>query len=78
MFGFYDSLNPSLSRIRALADLLEVVFYSDRASLEEETIKHAAQAIRMEATDAQAVLTAWSYKRLDHNLESDDGVAIDE
>lgn len=54
----HDCLNPVLERVEAIADLMEIVF--ERG--EESNVRHlwrAAQVIRMEALDAQAILNAY-------------------
>lgn len=58
--SFFDNINPALERAKAIADLIEVAINVDEGeALGPETIRYAAQAIRMEVKDAQAMLNAW-------------------
>ncbi len=68
--GFYDSINPVLGRIAALADLIEVVFYADTDALDMGTLQNAAQAIRLEAKDAMAMVFAWQIRQYDLRQEA--------
>lgn len=56
-----DTVNPSLERAAAIADLIEAACEpaccSD--SFEPDTLWRAAQAIRLEIKDAQTLLNAW-------------------
>ena len=56
-----DTVNPSLERAAALADVLEVAFdaVTDLSSFEVNTLWRAAQAIHLEVKDAQTLLNAF-------------------
>ena len=55
-----DAINPSLERAAALADLIETACeVTDITSFEPDTLWRAAQAIRFEIKDAQALLKAY-------------------
>ena len=57
-----DTLEPSLKRAAAIADLMEVAgLVDDGAALDLETIRYAMQAIRMEMKDASVILEAMHY-----------------
>ncbi|EGW22308.1 hypothetical protein [Methylobacter tundripaludum] len=59
-FNLIDTVNPSLARARALADLLEIAGeVADKDSFEDGTIWHVAQTIRFEILDAQTLLKAY-------------------
>ena len=53
-----DCINPALERAAAIADLMEVAFELDMAN-EMPKLWRAAQAIRFEIMDAQAMLEAY-------------------
>lgn len=52
----YDNLIPSIKRAKAIGDLLEIAAIDD---IDAETLRYAGQAIRMEMTDAEAILKAY-------------------
>jgi len=54
----HDCLNPALERAAAIADLMEVAFEQGMAN-EMNNLWRAAQAIRFEILDAQAILDAY-------------------
>ncbi|WP_019864792.1 hypothetical protein [Methylovulum miyakonense] len=54
----HDCLNPALERAAALADLMESAFEQGKAD-EISNLWRAAQAIRFEILDAQAILDAY-------------------
>lgn len=60
-FNLIDTVNPSLERAAALADVLEVAFdaVTDLSSFEVNTLWRAAQAIHLEVKDAQTLLNAF-------------------
>ena len=53
-----DCINPAMERAAAIADLMEAAFHSNMAN-ELPNLRWAAQAIRFEIMDAQAVLLAY-------------------
>lgn len=53
-----DCINPALERAAAIADLMEVAFELDMAN-EMPNLWRAAQAVRFEIMDAQAMLEAY-------------------
>ena len=57
--SLYDNLNPALARAKAIADIIEIAISIGRDDFEPETIRYAAQAIRMEINDAQSMLEAY-------------------
>lgn len=54
----HDCMNPVLERAAAIADLMEVAFECDTAN-DLDKLWRAAQAIRFEILDAQAMLNAY-------------------
>jgi hypothetical protein len=60
-FNLIDTLNPSLERAAAIADLIEVAceVVDDQCCFEPDTLWRAAQAIRFEIKDAQILLDAY-------------------
>ncbi|GEM_PF-1487634 len=54
----HDCLNPALERAAAIADLMEVAFEQGMAN-EINNLWRAAQALRFEILDAQAILDAY-------------------
>lgn len=59
-YNLHDAINPALERAAALADLIEVACeVTDTASFDPNTLWRAAQAIRFEIKDAQAILNAY-------------------
>ena len=53
-----DSINPMMERAAAIADLMEAAFYLNTAN-ELPNLRWAAQAIRFEIMDAQAILLTY-------------------
>jgi hypothetical protein len=59
-FNLEDTVRPSLQRAAAIADLIEVACeVADMSSFENETLWRAAQAIRYEIRDAEALIEAY-------------------
>jgi hypothetical protein len=59
-FNLPDTVFPSLSRAAAIADLLEVACESGSIdSFDPGTLQRAAQAIRLEIRDAEALIEAY-------------------
>jgi hypothetical protein len=59
-FNLEDTVRPSLQRAAAIADLIEVACeVADICSFENETLWRAAQAIRYEISDAEALIKAY-------------------
>jgi hypothetical protein len=59
-FNLYHTMQPALQRAAAIADLIEVACESsDKAAFAPDTLWRAAQAIRFEIQDAQALLDAY-------------------
>ncbi|MFZ2452561.1 MAG: hypothetical protein WAW36_18795 [Methylovulum miyakonense] len=54
----HDCLNPALERAAAIADLMEVAFERGEAS-DITNLWRAAQALRFEILDAQAILNTY-------------------
>jgi hypothetical protein len=60
-FNLYHSVQPALKRAAAVADLIEVACETaDVSSFRPDTLWRAAQAIRFEIEDAQAMLDAYN------------------
>jgi len=60
IISLYESLSPTLKRAAAIADLLEVAAEVDYGSaLDSDSVHSAAQTIRMELSDARAMLDAF-------------------
>ena len=55
---FYDCINPALERAAAIADLMEVALQLNMGN-DLKNSWRAAQAIRFEVLDAQAMLDAY-------------------
>ncbi|MGJ0483172.1 MAG: hypothetical protein ACR65R_01390 [Methylomicrobium sp.] len=55
-FNMRDTVFPSLNRAAAIADLLEV---ADINSVAPDTLQKAAEAIRLEIMDAEALIEAY-------------------
>ncbi|WP_036249071.1 hypothetical protein [Methylobacter sp. BBA5.1] len=63
-FSLNDTINPALERAEAIADLIEVACeVVDITSFAPNTLWRAAQAIRLEIKDAQALLDAYSAEK---------------
>jgi hypothetical protein len=59
-FNLEDTVRPSLQRAAAIADLIEVACeVADICSFADETLWRAAQAIRYEIMDAEALIEAY-------------------
>jgi hypothetical protein len=59
-FNLEDTVSPSLRRAAAIADLIEVACeVTDICSFENDTLWRAAQAIRYEIRDAEALIQAY-------------------
>jgi hypothetical protein len=59
-FNLEDTVRPSLQRAAAIADLIEVACeVVDICSFENDTLWRAAQAIRCEIRDAEALIDAY-------------------
>lgn len=59
-FNLPDTLFPSLGRAAAIAELLEVAFESGSInSFDPDSLQRAAQAIRLEIRDAEALIDAY-------------------
>jgi hypothetical protein len=60
-YNLNDTISPSLERAAAIADLIEVAteFSNDPEDFETRTLSLAAQAIRLELMDAQALIEAY-------------------
>lgn len=59
-FNLEDTVRPSLQRAAAIADLLEVACESGSLeSFDPDTLQIAAQAIRLEILDAEALIDAY-------------------
>jgi hypothetical protein len=70
-FNLEDTVGPSLQRAAAIADLIEVACeVTDICSFENETLWRAAQAIRYEIRDAEALIEAYiNEKRTENQTE---------
>lgn len=68
-----DTVFPSLNRAAAIADLLEVACESGNlGSFAPDTIQGAAQAIRLELQDAEALVNAYlDEKRTESQIEKE-------
>jgi hypothetical protein len=63
-FNLYHAMQPALQRAAAIADLIEVACeLSDKSAFAPNTLWRAAQAIRFEIQDAQALLDAYDPAR---------------
>jgi hypothetical protein len=63
-FNQYHAMQPALQRAAAIADLIEVACeLTDKAAFAPDTLWRAAQAIRFEIQDAQALLDAYDPAR---------------
>ncbi|WP_442498153.1 hypothetical protein [Methylobacter sp. sgz302048] len=59
--NLHDTIQPALERAAAMADLIEVACeVADTTSFAPDTLWRAAQAIRFEIKDAQALLEAYA------------------
>jgi hypothetical protein len=59
-FNLEDTVRPSLQRAAAIADLIEVACeVGDICSFENDTLWRAAQVIRYEIMDAEALIAAY-------------------
>jgi hypothetical protein len=59
-FALYNALYPIMQRAAAVADLIEVAGeLTESPAFDTDTLWRAAQAIRFEIKDAQAVLEAY-------------------
>jgi len=59
-FAMYQALHPTLQRAEAVADLIEVACEAtDKSDFAPDTLWRAAQTIRFEIKDAQALLDAY-------------------
>jgi hypothetical protein len=72
-FNLEDTVRPSLQRASAIADLIEVACeVADICSFENETLWRAAQAIRYEIRDAEALIEAYiNEKRTENQTEKE-------
>jgi hypothetical protein len=72
-FNLPDTVFPSLSRAAAIADLLEVACESGSLdSFDPGTLQKAAQAIRLEIRDAEALIEAYiNEKRTENQTEKE-------
>jgi hypothetical protein len=72
-FNLEDTVRPSLQRAAAIADLLEVACESGSLdSFDPGTLQKAAQAIRLEIRDAEALIEAYlNEKRTETQTEKE-------
>lgn len=70
-YNLQETINPSLARAAAIADLIEVAneLTRDTVSFETQTLFLAAQAIRLEIMDAQALIEAY-FEETEANTET--------
>jgi hypothetical protein len=71
-YNLLETVSPSLARAAAIADLIEVAneLTSDTISFETQTLSLAAQAIRLEIMDAQALMDAY-FEETEAHAEAD-------
>jgi hypothetical protein len=71
-YNLQETINPSLARAAAIADLIEVAneLTRDTVSFETQTLSLAAQAIRLEIMDAQALIEAY-FEETEANTEAE-------